>query len=62
MPPAGPRVVTKIVLRAFAALVIAALAVAARFAPATRLTDGGRWSLVAIAVAIGIGWVLAELL
>ena len=27
----------------------------------TRLTDGTRWTLLAIAVAIGLGWVLAEL-
>src|SRR5438128_2172957 len=62
MQPAGRRVILRIALRATAALTIAALAGTARFVPGTRLSDGTRWTLVAIAVAIGLGWVLTELM
>ena len=58
MHPVGRRVLVTIVLRAMAVLAIAALAGTSRFAPVTKLSDGARWTLLAIAVAIGIGWVL----
>jgi lipoprotein-releasing system permease protein len=62
MDPAGRRVITKILLRALASLTIAALVATSRFAPATKLTDGTRWTLLAIAAAVGLGWALTELL
>jgi lipoprotein-releasing system permease protein len=62
MNPAGRRAIVRIALRAAAALTIGALVGVSRLAPGTRLSDGTRWTLVAVAVAIGLGWVLAELL
>jgi lipoprotein-releasing system permease protein len=62
MPPASRPVILRIVVRVIAALAIAGLATFSQLAPATRLSDGARWSLLAIAVALGMGWVLAELL
>ena len=62
MHPVGRRVLVTIVLRAMAALAIAALAGTSRFAAATKLSDGARWTLLAIAAAIGLGWALIELL
>jgi lipoprotein-releasing system permease protein len=62
MHPVGRRVIVKILLRALASLTVAALVGTSRFAPATKLTDGTRWTLLAIAVAVGLGWVLSELL
>ena len=62
MNPPGRRVILRIALRAAAAVAIAALAGLSRLAPGARLTDGRRWTLLAIAIAIGLGWVLAELL
>src|SRR4051794_24152511 len=62
MNPPGRRVIVRIALRAAAAAAIAALAGVSRLAPGARLTDGTRWTLLAIAIAIGLGWVLTELL
>jgi lipoprotein-releasing system permease protein len=62
MHPADRRVIPRIVMRVVAALVIAGIGGLAWFGPATRLAEGTRWTLVAIAVALGLGWVLAELL
>jgi lipoprotein-releasing system permease protein len=62
MNPAGRRAIVRIALRAAATLTIAALVGVSRFVPGTRLSDGTRWTLLAIAVAIGLGWVLTELL
>jgi len=62
MASVGRRVLVTIALRVVAAAAIAALAATSRLAPPTKLSDGTRWTLLAIAVAIGIGWVLIELL
>jgi len=62
MDPAGWRVISKILLRVLASLTIVALVGVSRFAPGARLSDGMRWTLLAIAVALGLGWVLSELL
>jgi lipoprotein-releasing system permease protein len=60
--PAGRRVIERIVPRIMTSFAIVGLVGAARFAPATRLSDGARWAMLAIAVALGLGWVLIELL
>jgi lipoprotein-releasing system permease protein len=62
MNPPGRRVIVRIALRATATAAIAALAGVSRLAPGARLSDGTRWTLLAIAIAIGLGWVLTELL
>src|SRR3954453_9449190 len=62
MHPVDRRLIGKILLRALASLTVGALVATSRFAPATKLTDGTRWALLAIAVAVGLGWVLTELL
>src|SRR5262245_15035156 len=62
MHPAGRHVIARIVVRALVSLTIAALAGTSRFAPGTKLSEGTRWTLLAIAVAIGLIWVVAELL
>ncbi|HEY7374557.1 MAG TPA: FtsX-like permease family protein [Polyangia bacterium] len=62
MPPADRRVILRSLLRFVAALAMVGLATAFQFAPAAWLSDETRWTLLAIAVALGMGWVLVELL
>jgi lipoprotein-releasing system permease protein len=62
MDPVGRPVILLVVLRSVTALAIAALAVVSRLPPATRLSDGTRWTLLAIAVALAVGWVLVEVM
>jgi len=62
MHPSERRIILLIALRIVVSVAILALVGVSRFAPAMWLTDGTRWALLAIAVALGLGWVLGELL
>src|SRR6185436_10867655 len=62
MHPLGSRVTARLVLRIVLTLTITALAGTSRFAPGTKLSEGTRWTLLAIAVAVGLIWVVGELL
>src|SRR5262252_9501397 len=56
------RVILEIVLRVVLSVVIVGLIAAFMYIPEMWLTYATRWTLLAIAVALGLGWVLFELL
>ena len=62
MPPAAGASALLIALRSIMALAIAVLTLVFRFAPRTRLSDGTRWTLLAIVAGLALAWVLGELL
>jgi lipoprotein-releasing system permease protein len=61
MRPTAQRLIVRIGGRAVLVLTIAALLGVSRFGPGTKLSDGTRWTLLAVAVALILGWVLAAL-
>src|SRR6476620_12427114 len=62
MPPSDRRVILEIVLRVFLSVAIVGLVAVFWYTPEAFLTYATRWTLLAIAVALGLGWVLFELL
>jgi len=62
MRPLTPRATVWLVLRSVWTLVILVLLGSAQFARGITLSDDARWTMRAIAVAVGLIWVVAELL
>ena len=62
MRPLTPRATVWLVLRSVWTLVILVLLGSAQFARGINLSDDARWTMRAIAVAVGLIWVVAELL